>query len=409
MACFNAPTAGYKWRYFAAIEATAFTAEPIYDCTPLDFTEFAFGMLEATTRRETGDRNQSRDGYTDERINGAYEPKDWSFTSEIRPSGTAGTAPIADMFYEAALGTGTNSPGVSEIYTIDECDDFTLSLYAVTSGGEQCQRMFGAIVQQMVITIAADASPTVEFSGQASNGMDAAWRQQWTDDPGIDAATTPFTGTVDGPYRTTGAAAAAPWTYVTETEHYDLTAIVVGTAQATITRGIDMGGGAETKAEHAQNLYGLLEVPAFSSTGVPITETECTVSFDAGTTDLTLTSGSVTYNTGLTLRELEAGESRVAAVQQGDLTTEWEFTFQARDDTRQNLKGKHAAHEDLDIHVELGDTAGDLALVDMPKCEITEIEEGHASDQEGLTTMMVRGIAKSTTATHYDAISVIFN
>ncbi len=405
MACTTQPVQGHELRLLVAPEVTASTPISTIDATivTLDYGSADLGPEEAQPDRESNDRQPGRDGYTDERVLDIFDVTAWSVEKSLRPSGTKGTAPDDDALWEAAFGTGTNDPGVSEAYTILGSNCKTLTIYQIAVGGEEGQRVYGALIDTVVIALEAGADPKVTFSGTARY-RDRGYK--WVADEIVADEAGPSTFDVLGEdHQYFDQTVALGHHYTIEDERVQVTAIDRDADEMTFTRALD----GTVKAAHAKGTVAFLYVPTFSSTGDPISPTEVTVSRDGGTTDLTVKSGTITYNGNLTyLDDVEQGEERRSIVTQGEITTEWEMTFQGRDDTRQAFVEDHRRRTTVPLLFEIGDTAGSIVEVSMPLGQVTNVTAAMPTGIEDRVEFTVTGIAKSTTASQYDAISVTY-
>lgn len=83
---------------------------------------------ELSNERETID-DEEKDGLVSmmEILFGRYNPTEYSIEMYIKPSGSAGTAPMGAILYECGLGTETVTGGTSVAYTLgDDLKSFTL-------------------------------------------------------------------------------------------------------------------------------------------------------------------------------------------------------------------------------------------------------------------------------------------
>jgi hypothetical protein len=88
----------------------------------------------------------------------------WNVELAIVPSGSAGTAPDADLLYKNALGTGTG--GGSYTYSLANSQALTgMTLYRYTP--ELAESVWGAWVDEMTINVQSGELPKVKFSGGA--------------------------------------------------------------------------------------------------------------------------------------------------------------------------------------------------------------------------------------------------
>lgn len=94
----------------------------------------------------------------------------WSGEGYLLPSGTAGTAPDLDVLLKLLLGTSTNNPGVSQVYTpADGQQALGSATIAHELPGVAMERLLGAWIEQATIKVDSGSEPRISFEGGAAD------------------------------------------------------------------------------------------------------------------------------------------------------------------------------------------------------------------------------------------------
>lgn len=125
---------------------------------------FVLGDVPIANERELLEDLQKKDTASKlPMLAGRHNPPGYSFETYIKPSGTAGTPPEVSTLLECALGTYTNTGGISDAYTLaDSLDSFTLW----TKDGHTTFMVTGCTVNELGIQIPVDNIGRFSFSGQ---------------------------------------------------------------------------------------------------------------------------------------------------------------------------------------------------------------------------------------------------
>jgi hypothetical protein len=98
-------------------------------------------------------------------IKGRTNPGAWSLRTYIKPSGTAGTAPEADVLWECGLGKKTPDPGVKTTYSLDSTSNLP-SFSMLRKVGHTVFFLAGCTVNQIELDISGGAIAESGFSGE---------------------------------------------------------------------------------------------------------------------------------------------------------------------------------------------------------------------------------------------------
>jgi len=98
-------------------------------------------------------------------IKGRVHPGNWSFTTYVKPSGTKGTAPEADVLFECLLGKKVVNAGTSVVYSLDS--DINLPSFSLwVKKGHTAFAMAGCTVNVGEFTISGSEIGQIAWSGQ---------------------------------------------------------------------------------------------------------------------------------------------------------------------------------------------------------------------------------------------------
>lgn len=98
-------------------------------------------------------------------IKARTNPGSWSFTTYVKPSGSLGVAPEADVLLECLMGEKTVNPSTSVVYTFDSTSNLpSFSLWRKI--GHTVFSMSGCTVNQGEFTIAGNEIAQIAWSGE---------------------------------------------------------------------------------------------------------------------------------------------------------------------------------------------------------------------------------------------------
>lgn len=98
-------------------------------------------------------------------IKGRENPGTWNFTTYVKPSGTAGTAPETDVLWECALGSKQINAGVSVVYSLSSSSNLP-SFSMLRRVGHTVFFMAGCTVNVCEITVAGGDIAQIAWSGE---------------------------------------------------------------------------------------------------------------------------------------------------------------------------------------------------------------------------------------------------
>jgi len=309
---------------------------------------------------------------------------EWNITKYILPSGTAGTAPDDDALFEAAMGTGSNDPGVSEIYSLAAEPAITLDL--VREVGPFREAVQGAVPDNMEISFGGGEEPKVTFSGP---GKDLLTCGRDSLSAGVDASTTIK---IFKPYQFEVGMYVKIGTDDNGGAGFLITAIDVGLLELTVA-----------DVATAPNGF-VIPMPVTATTAgdvIPV----IVGSVDLGTGGShPVTSGRVTLNNNLAMRNDEFGSDAPTGARYPafrEVTFSLDIYLLAGDIDIINSAKKFVQN---DVAIILGGTAGKILTIDMNQCEF-EIP-AITIPEEGETTISISG--KALGSAGEDELTVTF-
>lgn len=94
---------------------------------------------------------------------------EWSIEKEIIPSGTAGTPPEDHDLWKNALGTYTNTPSTSDVYTPSTNQGSQKPLTITDHAHPALKTAIGAVIEELKISQSGPEPPVAVFSGWAKD------------------------------------------------------------------------------------------------------------------------------------------------------------------------------------------------------------------------------------------------
>ena len=308
---------------------------------------------------------KDRTGYRSQSVamvHGAMDPVDAELTASLAPSGTAGTEPDTDLLLANALGTGTNTPATSEVYSIAADPSDSLAFMFADPGKSIVYYLFGAVIPQRKISF-NEEEPMDAFSIQAAR---RASIQEDALSGGIDDAVT--TITVANPERFVNAHGCV---IIIETEE-----ILLSTDPADFNystgafSNVTRAHNSTVAAIHADAVAVYPSVPATSVTvGVPIGEHRITASF--GGVSWTVVGGEIVFDTGRGFRPMERDSKWVQGLVNRKLAVTASLEGVLDIGTDAELLGKAVQNTSGAVSVVIGDVAGQICTAALADAEIS--------------------------------------
>ncbi|HNU70853.1 MAG TPA: phage tail tube protein [Thermodesulfobacteriota bacterium] len=371
---------GREERLFAKAESTfgAFAMPAATDA--FAHRSAAFTLKRARDIRD--DKRQSRSALT--RISGK-KSGDWRIGGYLVPSGAAGTAPDMDVLLKAVFGSSSNSPGVSQTYSLASGVTLHDSLSMYQQLSHMARGFKGCIVNQAQFKVSGTGKAEVEFSGEYADEFYAG--SCVTSGALVNLATSVTLAAGEGKKFAVGGRISIG----TSAGPHEITGISADTL--TITPGV---AGAQADAA-AVTPY--LLTPTIAGSPVP----GCIGSFTIGGVTVYIVDGTVTLNNNMKLRTDEYGRTIAAGYSLGDRAVTFDLNLYLDKDYLRYY-GDALQYVSKALVLTIGSTAGSICTINLPYAEfnIPPIDAGGNDEVK----WKISGAALGSSGD--DEISVVF-
>jgi len=333
-----------------------------------------------------------------------YLPGDFSFEMKVRPSGTAGTAPIGDPIYESLLGKKTVVSETSVTYDPAEVGDPVVTFSALVKDGHEVSLCTGCYISKATFPIVAETGEQAIGKTSLSGGFLRKYRA------GTDMLNAEITGTVGSPITAIVLKTADAY------KRYDVGAkIVVGTddndgagyvisAITAATNTLTITGGVVTT--QAANAVVKGWTPAITSAGVTTLGAFGLAQMAKGEgayANLAITEASVEIDNGIHALYEKDNTWFPSAIAYGKRTVSVNlkrFFYEDGGDYEYDSVNQVA----IGVKLPSGNTAGERYRLELPNCEADSPDL--SGDMERMLGLPLQALA---TAALDDEVSLIFD